>query len=310
MFTKYDILHIHWPEAFVRGSSSIRTVIKCMLAQMLLLRVLIFRTPVVRTVHNMVPHESLTPLQNWLLTLFDRVTTIRVYMTKSSKQEANDPSGLVIRHGHYRDWFPDTSQTSGKEQSAPEVLFFGAVRPYKGVEDLIMAFSEIRNRAHLTIAGKPTTKEYGDSIRKLASAVPNCSLNLNYISDSDLWSLLAATTLVALPFRSVTNSGSMLLALSANVPVLTSESSLAEETRDEYGPLWIRIFPGNLDAYSLEQAIDWAQSLTSRPRLNMSDRDWSIIGEDYVKLYQTLYTVNESRTCRANQGNLGVHAKF
>ena len=126
---RYDVFHVHWPEVLLRGSSPGRTAGRQALFLVLLVRLAWQRVAVVRTVHNLAPHEAAAPSERVLQWLLDRSTTLWVRLNDSTAL----PPGAVrtIPHGHYRDWFsgfPRPGPTPGR------LLHFGLLRPYKGVE--------------------------------------------------------------------------------------------------------------------------------------------------------------------------------
>ena len=75
LFGKYDVFHLHWPEALTRGSG-VRGFAKKALTTLLLARLWILRTAVVRTIHNLKPHEYEGVVERVLRTKFDRLTSV------------------------------------------------------------------------------------------------------------------------------------------------------------------------------------------------------------------------------------------
>src|SRR5690606_21936083 len=105
------------------------------------------------------------------------------------------------------------------EQASPtplRLLFIGAVKPYKNIELLIKVAGEFKDEVSLTIAGKPNTSAYRQTITELAASAGNIKLMLRFIPDHELPLLMAASDLLVLPYdlESSLNSGTVILAFS------------------------------------------------------------------------------------------------
>ena len=134
--SRYDLLHVHWPEHMVRSPSRLRQVAKSSAMALLLLRLRLRDTAVVRTVHNVRPHEETSPLQNWLLDRLDSMTSTWVILNDTTPTP--DPSRTVlIPHGHYRDSYHPVAGGSAATRSAADVRPHPAVqgdrRPPRGL---------------------------------------------------------------------------------------------------------------------------------------------------------------------------------
>ena len=108
----------------------------------------------------------------------------------------------------------------------PVVLFFGNVRAYKGLPDLIEAWPTVV-RAHptatLVIAGtffEPTARYE----RRLAQLGVGDSVRLHpeYVPADEVAGLLGAADLLVLPYRSASQSGVTALAAAAGCPVVAT----------------------------------------------------------------------------------------
>lgn len=292
LFGRYDVFHVQWPESLVGWRPSARAAARSLACVALAARWKLTRTTVVRTVHNLAPHETQAWYQRAAGRLLARAEVARVYLTAASLASADDPRGHVIKHGRYREWFdalevpvPPRDDPDGPE--GPAMLYFGWLRPYKGVEELLTAFGQLERPARLRVLGKPLNAEYQNQIETLATA--RTDLDLRHVPDDELWAALHRATLVVLPFRKITNSGSLILALDAGVPVLVSSSPTTEELADEVGDQWLRTYDGTLTATVLDEALTWATT-GNRPTAgpDLSSRDQRTIGREYVELYARL----------------------
>ncbi len=98
-------------------------------------------------------------------------------------------------------------------------LFFGALQPYKGVEEVLSYWREAHPETLLVVAGEPMNPEYGRTIAALADA-DRVRLDLQWLDDARLRLWLSAADAVVFNYRSIFTSGAACLARSYGVPVL------------------------------------------------------------------------------------------
>jgi glycosyltransferase involved in cell wall biosynthesis len=114
-------------------------------------------------------------------------------------------------------------RTPGGGDGARAFLFFGKVRPYKGVGELLAAFAALPAHipATLTVAGACDDPAERAELTALARrAGDRVTLRLARVPDAEVTGLLAAADIVVLPFRRVTTSGSAMLALCHARPLI------------------------------------------------------------------------------------------
>jgi glycosyltransferase involved in cell wall biosynthesis len=127
---------------------------------------------------------------------------------------------------------------------APEgvcnILYFGVIRPFKGVEDLIRAFDGLSGaeagRFWLTIVGE--TWEGWDLPLRLAEASPHrdrISIVNRYVDDEEADGLFRGSDLVVLPYRRSSQSGPLHVAMSLGRPVVVSAVGGLVEAVEDYG---------------------------------------------------------------------------
>jgi glycosyltransferase involved in cell wall biosynthesis len=153
----------------------------------------------------------------------------------------------VIRHGPY-DHLTVAADRAGTgsnrawNPAAPcRLLYFGVVRPYKGVDDLVAAFSSLdraeAERFRLTIVGE-TWQGWTGPARAIAAS-PHADLIYRvdrYVTDAELASHFDLADAVVLPYRRSSASGPLQIAMSAGLPVVVSDvGGLTEAVRDYAG---------------------------------------------------------------------------
>jgi glycosyltransferase involved in cell wall biosynthesis len=98
------------------------------------------------------------------------------------------------------------------------VLFFGLLRPYKGLDLLLDAWRGI-DGAELWVVGMPRMNI--SSLR--ATAPPNVRFVPRFVPDVEVGAYFARADLVVLPYREIDQSGVAFTALGAGVPMLLSD---------------------------------------------------------------------------------------
>jgi D-inositol-3-phosphate glycosyltransferase len=206
---------------------------------------------------------------------------------------------------------PDTSLTRdearrrlGIGERERAILFFGGVRPYKGLEYLVDAFNQLSpGNYRLIIAGeakKGTEKYMSDVQQAISRAGTGASIiqRLEYIPDEETELYFKASDVSVLPYTLVFQSGVLLLAYSFGVPVIATDvGSLSED-----------IIPGRTgllcrprDASDLARAIreyfdsDLYHALDCR-RHEIKDYanarySWDIVGDMTRNVYNKLLQV-------------------
>lgn len=278
---RYDILHVHWPELMIRSGAPAKAWMRRRALDLLLLRARVTRKPVIRTVHNERPHEAGSTAEQRSLDRFDDATTLAIVMNGSTGVAVGTPT-FHIPHGHYRDRLHPAAQV---EAVAGRLLYFGLIRPYKGVEHLITAFSAlVEPELELRVVGRPQSRLRG-TVEHLVATSDRVSGRLEFVSDSDLADEVAACSLVVLPYREMHNSGALLVALSLDRPVLVPDTPSTRELANEVGTDWVRRYEGTLTTEVLRDAVTWSTSVDRRGRPDLDGRDHDAVGGLHARAY-------------------------
>ena len=135
-------------------------------------------------------------------------------------------------------------------------LFFGHIRPFKGLDIALDAWRRLKTNATLLVAGEPWW-------RTAAPAVANVRYDLRFIPDSEIANYFAAADVVLAPYRSEAQSGVALTAFHFGRPVIaTTVGGFPEIIDDRNG---ILVPPE--DPESLARAVD--EFFTRRDRAAM-----------------------------------------
>lgn len=143
-----------------------------------------------------------------------------------------DPERVhVIPHGafDYLTQLPEEKPLPPELEGAegPVILFFGLLRPYKGIDTLLEAFRRIEG-AELWIAGNPRMDLA--PLHDLAAQAPGRVRFLpRFVTDAEIPAIMRRADIVALPYRDIEQSGVLYAALAFGKPmVLTAVGGFPE----------------------------------------------------------------------------------
>jgi glycosyltransferase involved in cell wall biosynthesis len=198
-----------------------------------------------------------------------------------------DPDDVVvIPHATYSNYGEVAPRST--PHSACNLLNFGIIRPFKGVEVLIEAFDslppETAREYQLTVVGETWEgwTQPGEMIE--ASRYRDRITFVNrYVSDGEVAQAFSAADVVVLPYLRSSQSGPLHVAMHYGLPVVvTAVGGLVEAVRDYEGAILVE--PGNPDA--LAEGIQRARRLSGRRFHNPCD--WATTAERYRMLFRDL----------------------
>lgn len=281
LFGRYDVFHVHWPEFLLRGRSAPITIARSALFRALLLRLRIRGTPVVRTMHNLHPHEEGGASEKRLLKALDRLTSVWVRISTATEFPETGQHFTVL-HGSYE---RELGALRRAERVPGRLLFIGRIEPYKGVEELARCFKALtRSDLQLRIVGRADS-DLEASIRATVGSDERVTCLFEFVPDETLVAEVTAAELVVLPYREMHNSGIALVALSLGVPILASRSPANEALAREVGDGWVSLFDGEITGAAMENAVASTKLLLGgRPRLQ--NRSWESVAEGYAVAFR------------------------
>nr|WP_240895055.1 glycosyltransferase [Kineococcus siccus] len=168
------------------------------------------------------------------------------------------------------------------------LLFFGTIRPYKGLEDLVEAFSslprDVAEQFRLSIVGE--TWEGWTHPLEAAAASPHADLIdvvNRYVSDAEVREHFAAADALVLPYRRSSASGPLHMAMSAGLPTIVSSVGGLVEAAAEYDGA-LPVPPADPAAL----AVALRQLLTLRGRRFADPHSWSASVAAYLRVFAGL----------------------
>jgi len=235
--------------------------------------------PAVFTAHDLLPRRSAEKRELWrkALARFDAVV-----VHTGRGRETLEELGVhahVISHPVYRSEavHADDGQT---------VLALGVIRPYKGLPDAVEVVRRLPD-ARLLVAGDPAMP-----LEELRNA-PRVEWRLGYLSQGELDRALADATVAVFPYRAeLDQSGALLQALGAGVPVVAYDVGGLAEPVERYGAG--RVVPAG-DVEALTEAVRGlladpeelgrAREGAERARAELT---WDAAAAAHLELYRSL----------------------
>ena len=195
----------------------------------LLDRLLLPRRPVVLTAHDLLPREPRAGQVRAQRALYDAVDAVVAHSEYGRAQlvgELGQDSRKVhvIHHGAFEHLtrLPDAGLPAElAPPRGPVVLFFGLLRPYKGLDVLLRAWREVQG-AELWIVGRPRM----DAAPLRAMAGPTVRFVSRFVSDGELAACFRRATVVVLPYSRTDRfdqSGVLATALAFSKPTVLSD---------------------------------------------------------------------------------------
>lgn len=278
--TRPDIVHLHWlPEFGWREWRFLRAM--AFVSRLALLR--LRGVPLIWTVHNLVPHESLHPRLDWLLArTVAALSSGLIVHGQNARERVIDTWRLqdrghfaVIPHANYIGDYPnhiDRAAARGRlgvEDSRVVFLFLGAVRPYKGVLELIQAFQQLApDRAVLVIAGQPLNEEFRRKIEAASAGLGNVQFHPGFVPDDQIQVYMNAADVVVLPYRHLLSSGAALLAMSFGKPCIGPAMGCLTDVLDDRGAFLYDPAGETGLLESMRQAVERAEALSAMGQYN------------------------------------------
>ena len=300
---RYDVWHVHWPE---RGFTAPKLGAAIARSLLLFLLITIARwrnVSIVWTVHNLKPHEQVYPwLERLVVSHFLRSLSGFIVLSPSSEMavrkahtELMRTPGVVIPHGHYMDSYPnqitslEARRKLGLGHNEVVLLFLGQIRNYKNVPHLLETFRSLKlAHVRLIVAGESNDVALEEVIRIQVAEDQRVLLWLRRVPDEEIQVFMNASDLVVLPYSDVLNSGSAILALSFDRPVLVPELGAMKDLQAAFGPDIVRTYSGELSPPALADALRRPEKPVQINEYVRQRLDWAAIAEATVVFYRNV----------------------
>ncbi|WP_082632327.1 glycosyltransferase family 4 protein [Algoriphagus resistens] len=256
-------------------------------------------TPRVLTVHDPLPHSGETSkkdnaIRKFNYKFFNNIILLNksqtdVFLTSSGKKTENVYFSHLGSYTYLEKYNSKKHYVTNNQQ----LLIFGRVSPYKGIEELCKAFKLVINEfpnAKLIVAG---SGEYNFDITPYHSLSNYIFIN-RYITNIELVQLIEESQFVVCPYKDATQSGVIMTSFALNKPVIaTNVGGLKEMIIHNHSGILIE--PNNIT--KLADSIKWMLSnpaSVEEMKNNINDLNsngnlsWDIIAKDLITVYSKL----------------------
>lgn len=263
--------------------------------------------PIVLTVHDASMHPGDTPNRMEFMRPYLRKTADAILVhgedveRKLLEQNVVRPEKVYrVPRGPYtmyKQWKTGASDTEHKN-----VLFFGRVRKYKGLDQLIAAAPAVYKavpEARFIIAGS------GPDWQRCRSLIKNpeyFELHEEKISDPKVTALFERSSIVVLPYLEASQSGVLFIAYALGRPVIVTRVGCLPEVVEE-GKTGLVIPPGDVDALSKaiiyllkNNALRAEMGRNAETKVMTGDLSWGSIARKTAQIYENVL-------CRKRDGH-------
>lgn len=237
------LLHFHWPSVFYKARTREVAEQKIKYWSAYLRTARAKGIPIVWTAHNIYPHDaSFIQLEREARhQLIDHANHVIVHCSRAERElrlHFNKPLPpiSVMPHPHFCNAYPaapdrrTARELLHMDKKALIILFFGSLREYKGIHSLIDAMEQLQApRTELIIAGEPHPAFDSNGLRQRVVHNPCIHFYPRHIGKQMTSLLFGAADIVALPYRNILTSGTLVLAHSMGRAVIAPEIGCIKE---------------------------------------------------------------------------------
>lgn len=295
-----DVVHFQWlPFLEIVGIESYIIQI---------LKFLSPKTKYILTIHNIYPHNSSNNMKERYKIRFCKVKNLIdsfIVHTEISKADVIREFGIeqnaidVVYHGIF---VPNNYRPIIKQQPSNRkwnLIMYGNQSPYKGTDIFIKALGllpeEVKPKVRALVCGK-TDKSYLNSLQSIQTGV-EIIWKPYFVEDSELFSMIDESDVIILPYRAISQSGVLLLALYFRRVIITSDLPSFKETLKGFSD---ELFSEAENPASLASVIsnyvrgevDIEKELKIIENLN-EKYSWEKSAVNTLKIYQKLCKISE-----------------
>ncbi len=313
----FTIFHLHWVDPFTIPlknwlfNNLLTKAFFSLYFIFFIFFIKILRYRLVWTVHNVVEHEKRFIDDIWISKFLSNLSDSKIVHSKTTigemkKMGFNVSKCKIIPIGNYMDVYPNNITETvarnilnlSKEDFV--FLFFGIIKEYKGIDDLLIEFSKLvniykENKIKLIIAGECFDIRLRKLIEEYQISLKDTLIcELAYIVDKDVQIFFNACDIVVHPFKKITTSSSVILALSFIKPIICPRMGDLRELPNNIGFFYR---PGSKEALldCMENAILNKEKLKKMGKNSFdyaNSLSWDKIAEKTYEIYKNLESGN------------------
>ena len=204
--------------------------------------------PAVVFVHDPRPHPDMAGLfyamlENISIRLASRCVIMSKQLIPALVKRGSSTEKIDVIPLALFDYAKKTAQM--KPAAVPVILFFGRIVPYKGVDILLKAFSQVSRTVpcELLIVGEGNIGQF----QSILNSMENVKVINRWISEDEIDTVFTQADLLVLPYSSASQSGVIPIAASFALPVIATNAGGIPEQIEAGESGWL-VSPGSVDA--------------------------------------------------------------
>ncbi|PXV62844.1 glycosyltransferase involved in cell wall biosynthesis [Dysgonomonas alginatilytica] len=248
---------------------------------------------IVSLIHNAIPHEKRFFDKVFAKYFFKKCDSF-IVLSEPVKDDLGNlisqPKVMVTPHpiyDHYKERIDKSEACKLLHVDADKknLLFFGLIRDYKGLDLLIESMSYLDDSYQLIIAGEC----YGDfqKYQQLIDQSPfkeNIKVFEQYIPDDMVTTLFSAADVLVLPYRDATQSGVVAVAYQMELPMIaTNVGALGETILSSATGIVVEVSPKAISEGIKSYFENGKQAYLNNVRTEKKRLSWSKFVEHLVK---------------------------
>lgn len=304
-FDRKTVVHLHWPPRFSEDIENRPRYCEAFQFVMAMWKRRLHGIRQVWTIHNLHDHESRDlPFERSLYREILRCVNRAIVHTDVAKRQVTEYFGRgfarkirVVPHGNYIDAYPnlvgplDSRARLNIASDAVVLLYFGNIRAYKGIIELISAFRDSAaacQRLELLIVGRPLDQSLAQEVQTAATSVRGIRTVLEYIPTDDVQLYMNACDAVVFPYRDILTSGALNLAMSFGRVCVAPNLPAFNSVLPRDGAVFYN--PGDPDGLkmAIERVAGFAHNLRDmggRNRDVVRPFTWSRVARETAQIY-------------------------
>lgn len=300
---RWDVIHVHWPESvFNHTAFEAWTTTESLLLALANARRK--GAKVLWTVHNLRAHErrheaAEARFRERYFAHLDGIVALSEAGLEAAREtypRLRDIPAWVVPHPHYRGRYSDAVTRSaarralGLREETRVLLNFGRVFEYKNLPALFAAVKQVPGQDWtVVVAGRPRSAELAAQLRREASADDRLRLDFDFVDEDRVQHYFRAADLVVLPYREILNSGTALLALSFDRPVLLPAAGAGAELVRRVGGEWVHTYPDVLTSADIDAALRASGALPERTQgEHLASLSCEAVSQALLQVYREL----------------------
>lgn len=285
-----DAIHIHWPEGIFEGRGGKFWTLAALKALMVLRAVDRVRRRegiAVLTIHNLDPHMPLSRreayLWRWFFSRLLSRADLLISLTEDALGEfrkrhpiACGIPATIVPHPNYRSEYPRIGRLTARKRRGYNdqqrvIGMIGSLRHSKKIPEAIEVFrscAESSERLLITGACQPDQEQI---IRSCIGRDERITFEARLLSKEELAEAFDSIDLCLINQTGTMNSGTALLALSLDCPIVAPTAGSLSELKDLAGAEWIKLFKPPLASEQFRSILDTAWTEERSPTCRAMD---------------------------------------